>query len=250
MQVDTEVLTVLRHARTVHNNLYLTDGLSRALYLRTNTVIEAVGGKWSRKAKAHVFEQDAQAALMPILLHGQVTIAQDFGYYPTPPDIVARMLKQTALRKWHKVLEPSAGSGAIASQVAALGASVDCVELLDSNIRTLRILQAGGTLNGAVVQADFLAIEPLPMYDRVVMNPPFAKQADIHHVMHALQFLKPIGMLTSIMSAGIKFRDNKLTNTLRTLIQERGGEIEDLPAGAFQSSGTGVHTVLVSIPAA
>jgi 16S rRNA G1207 methylase RsmC len=35
------------------------------------------------------------------------------------------------------------------------------------------------------------------------MNPPFARQADIHHVNHALKFLKPDGLLVSVMSAGV-----------------------------------------------
>jgi type I restriction-modification system DNA methylase subunit len=102
---------------------------------------------------------------------------------------------------------------------------------------------------GHGVHGCFLNQAPTPEYDRVVMNPPFAKQADIKHVMHALKFLKPDGKLVSVMSASVDFRDNKLTKEFRDLIAERGGRIEALPDGAFKESGTMVRTVIVEIPA-
>ena len=96
---------------------------------------------------------------------------------------------------------------------------------------------------------DFLAQSPDAIYDRVVMNPPFAKQADIKHILHALKFLKSDGLLVSVMAAGVLFRDNRLTTDFRDLINERGGNIEELPDGAFKESGTMVRTVIVTIPA-
>lgn len=95
---------------------------------------------------------------------------------------------------------------------------------------------------------DFLTVEPDPVYDRVVMNPPFGRQADIKHVSHALKFLKPGGLLVSVMASSVTFRSNKLTTDFRQLIEERGGHIEELPEGAFKSSGTMVNTVIVVIP--
>ena len=38
------------------------------------------------------------------------------------------------------------------------------------------------------------------------MNPPFAEHADIRRVTHALDFLKPDGLLVAVMSAGAEFR--------------------------------------------
>jgi hypothetical protein len=79
-------------------------------------------------------------------------------------------------------------------------------------------------------------------------NPPFAKQADIVHVKHALKFLEPAGLLVSVMAGNVEFRDNKLTQDFRDLVEHRGGVIEALPDGSFKSSGTQVRTVLVTIP--
>ena len=101
----------------------------------------------------------------------------------------------------------------------------------------------------SVFEADFLEVMPNPIYDRVVMNPPFSRQADIMHVLHALQFLKPGGLLVSVMAASVTFRENKLTTDFRATVEARGGYIEPLPENSFKASGTGVNTVLAAIPA-
>ena len=252
MRVDDEVLRVLSNAKTDGAALTLVGTLDRKLYERTNKVLEAGGGKWNKKAKAHLFDGGAAEAMEQIIQTGEVTlirtIQQDFGYFPTPPAVVARLIALAQIRpgvdRW--VLEPSAGTGAIASELLKFKHNVDCVELLPQNVAVLRKLPHVN----AVQEADFLSIAPDVRYDRVVMNPPFAKQADIHHVSHALKFLKPDGLLVSVMSASVTFRDNKLTQDFRNLVRERGGEIEALPDAAFKESGTLVRTVVVTIPAA
>jgi hypothetical protein len=79
------------------------------------------------------------------------------------------------------------------------------------------------------------------------MNPPFAGQADIEHVTHALNFLKPGGKLVAIMSAGVTFRQDRKAADFRALIWGMGGTIEELPEDAFKQSGTSVRTVLVEV---
>jgi predicted RNA methylase len=246
MRVEDAVLNVLANAQTTGNRLVLVGQLERNLYVRANKVLEAAGGKWNTKAKAHLFPGDAAEAMEQIIQTGQVTVAKDeFGFFPTPPAVVRRLLLAAGIRRDHWVLEPSAGAGAIARALVDAAQDVDCVELLPANVAALRKVLPPNTI---VREADFLAIEPEPKYDRIVMNPPFAKQADIRHVLHALKFLKPAGLLVSVMSAGVTFRDDKLTQSFRDLVLERGGDIEALPEGAFKESGTMVRTVIVTIP--
>ena len=206
-------------------------------------MLEAAGGKWNRKAKAHLFDGDAADAIEQIILTGEITIPQDFGYFPTPEPIVARLIELAEIEPGMTVLEPSAGQGNIAKAVADI-AKVDCVELLQKNVEAL----LAGEFARDVIMSDFLALVPAPTYDRVVMNPPFARQDDIRHVTHAMRFLKDGGRLVSVMAASILFRDNRLTADFRALIDERGGDIEECPEGAFRSSGTMVRTVIVTIP--
>lgn len=215
------------------------------MYERTNKVLEAAGGKWSRKAKAHLFDDEAATRVDQIILSGEVEVPKDeFNFFPSPPAVVARLMELADVQSGMRVLEPSAGKGAIAYACAGAGATVDCYELMEANFAAL----AGDARLGSVRNIDFLSQAPEASYDRVVMNPPFAKQADIKHVLHALRFLKPGGLLVSVMTASVAFRDNNLTQDFRDLIRERGGDIEALPEGSFKESGTMVRTLIVTIP--
>ena len=162
--------------------------------------------------------------------------------------MVARLIDLAGIEPGMTVLEPSAGTGAIAWACAAAGAHVDCYEIQQGNAFALA-MNAPRDLRRTQV-ADFLEVEPSPLYERVVMNPPFMKQADIKHVLHALKFLKPGGLLVAVMSAGVRFRQNAATTAFRDLVDQRGGEIEALPENSFKESGTGVNTVVVTIPEA
>ena len=245
MRVDDDVLAVLSRADTNGKSLVLVGQLDRKMYERTNKVLEAAGGKWSRRDKAHIFDDDAADRIDQIILSGEVEVPKDeFNFFPSPPAVVARLMELADVRQGMRVLEPSAGKGAIAYACADAGATVDCVELMEANVTALR----QDAKLGDVRHANFLEQNPCAIYDRVVMNPPFVKQADIRHVEHAIKFVKPGGGLVSVMSAGVKFRDNKLAREFRDFIDEHGGEIEDLPEGSFKSSGTMVRCVIVTIP--
>lgn len=247
MKLDDEVLAVLSRATVAGKALTLTGQLDRKLYERTNKALEAAGGKWDRKAKAHLFGAEAAERVEQMLATGQVEVPKDeFNYFPSPPAVVKRLLQLADIKSGMRVLEPSAGKGAIAYACADAGATVDCYELMEANFAAL----AGDQRLGPVRHMDFLAQAPEASYDRVVMNPPFMKQLDIKHVLHALKFLKPTGLLVSVMASSVTFRDNKLTQDFRDLVRARGGDIEALPEGSFKASGTAVNTVIVTIPAA
>lgn len=251
MRIENDVLTVLSAAITEGNALKLVGALDRKLYERTNKVLDAAGGKWDKRAKAHLFPGDAAEAMEQIILTGEVdyakspkSVAQIYGFFPTPAPVVARLMELADVKPGMLALEPSAGTGAISKVLAAAGADVDGVEIQEVNCAALandghmRNLQPG----------DFLLKSPAPEYDRVVMNPPFAKQDDIRHVMHALKFVKPGGRLVAVMSAGVTFRDNRLTQEFRDAVRALGGSFEDVPEGAFKESGTMVRTVIADIP--
>lgn len=249
MKVDREVMNVLSNARLEGAALFLVGQLDRKLYERTNKVLEAAGGKWNRSKKSHIFDGDASDRIEQIILTGDIVIPKDeFEYFPTPVDVAARVIDLADIQDGMMVLEPSAGRGAlaIAAQAAASGVQVDMYELMEANNKALVDLNL--PLSGVAAPSDFLAENPNPVYDRVVMNPPFGKQADIKHVMHALKFLKPNGILVSVMAAGVVFRENRLTVEFRDLVKKSGGSIEELPQASFKTSGTMVGTAICIIP--
>jgi predicted RNA methylase len=146
-----------------------------------------------------------------------------------------------------KVLEPSAGRGAIIAGVVICGAiSRSDITAYEIDPKNALFLEESGVNTTC---GDFLKQEAQPIFDCVVMNPPFAKQVDIHHVLHAFKFLRPGGRLVSVMSAGVEFRTNRLTTEFRQFVEDHGGLIERLPDGSFLESGTGVNTVIVTLEA-
>ena len=246
MKVPTNVLEVLDRAETDGQRLVLTGTLDRKLYTATAKVLEAAGGKWSRKAQAHLFDGDAADAIETVILTGEViSRKQEFGYFPTPAPIVQQLIDLADIKPGMTVLEPSAGQGAIALAAAEAGAVVDCVEIQDSNAA---VISDAHHMNVTVLVTDFLTTSPQQAYDRVVMNPPFARQDDIRHVLHAHQHLKPGGLLVAVMSNGVTFRSTPLTKEFWRLIDSEDGEVLPLPAGSFAESGTGVNTVIAVIP--
>jgi predicted RNA methylase len=244
VKVSNEVLAVLSRSEVSGPNVALPEQLERNLYTKVDKVLQAAGGKWNRKAKAHVFNGDAELRLEQIILTGNIDLPKDeFNYFPTPPAIVKKLIAYAKLQPGMECIEPSAGRGAIAAPIREAGASVKCVELMPRNANHLRDMDFN------VDECDFLSMAPSPIYDRVIMNPPFLKQSDIKHVNHALAFLKPGGLLVAVMSAGVVFRENRLTSDFRDLVYARGGRFEELPDGSFKESGTMVNTVIVVIPA-
>jgi predicted RNA methylase len=246
-KIDEATLAILSKVTIEGNVILLTCGqLDRKQYVAVNEVLENIGGKWNKKAKGHVFSADPTDKLEQVLLTGEVVAPKEYGVYFTPEELADYVVRKAGVRSGDRVLEPSAGHGSLAMAVAKVTAvaNIHCYELLEDNVKVLA--DKGLT----VKQGNFLTFQPKPLYDQVVMNPPFRvegqPQADIDHVLHALEFLKPSGKLTAIMAGGVLFRENKKTVAFRELVQANGS-IEKLPDGSFQESGTGVNTVLVTM---
>lgn len=252
MKVPTNVLEVLDRAETDGPRLVLTGTLDRKLYTATAKVLELAGGKWNRSAKAHLFDGDAADAIEQVILTGEIVSSkQQFGYFPTPHAIVEQLIELAGITPDLKVLEPSAGRGAIVGPLLARGTEVVGYEVQAANVGHFHNSFADvAPERWRMEVADFLAVAPAEDFDRVVMNPPFAKQDDIRHVLHAWKFLKPGGRLVAVMSNGVTFRTTPLTRQFWALKESQYGELHPLPEGSFKESGTGVNTVIAVIPKA
>ncbi|CAN7378266.1 methyltransferase [Variovorax sp. LjRoot178] len=247
-RIDDDVLTVLRAGRTEDNKFFLgPERLDPKLYKRVNVVLKDLGGAWKGgKTQAHVFEGAADEAVAAVIASGEYLTAKDFGFFPTPGALADRAVAMAGLTPGMKVLEPSAGDGSLALRAAAIvGAqSVTACEFLDRNVAKLK---AAGLTD--VIHGDFLAIEPAPIYDAVVMNPPFGNLQDIKHVEHAARFLKPDGVLIAITSPSFQHRNTSAAAAFRDFATASQAEVDDIPAGTFRESGTEVATVLLKMDA-
>ncbi|MET9318847.1 class I SAM-dependent methyltransferase [Streptomyces sp. NPDC003038] len=232
MKIDADVLDTIRFARCDGPILFLSGQLEDRLYQRVNLALSAVGGRWDRWKCGHVFPVNAADAIAGLLAEGEVTTDAERGYFPTPPALVDEVLDLADLQTGQEVLEPSAGTGAMAERIADRGAVVDCVELDPSRAE---IIRSRGSARQVTVTA---------RYDRVVMNPPYVKQLDIRHVQRALRWIRPDGLLVAVMFAGLTFRTNALAADFRSQVREARGTITPLPDHWFK----GVRTVLTVIP--
>lgn len=160
-------------------------------------------------------------------------VSKDLQYYPTPKSVIDRYLIPNIHLENAKVLEPSCGCGRILDALKGKGAVVSGVEF-DSG-RAAESRSKGHN----VLQANFLEVEPDPVYDYVVMNPPFYGRHYAKHIKHAYKFLKDNGSLYSILPSSARYDHNEL--------DEFGCSWTDLPVGSFSESGTNINTSLVAI---
>jgi hypothetical protein len=236
--INEEILSILSKVTINGNNIELTCGqLDRKQYQAVNEVLENIGGKWNKKAKAHIYTDDPTDALEQVLLLGEIVQPKKYGYFPTPPELAKTIVELAEINDGDFILEPSAGQGHIVDHIT-IGV-VDCVELLPDNIKVLK--DKGYNV---LHEGSFLDLQPEAKYDKIIMNPPFEKQADIDHVTHAFKFLKHGGRLVSIMASSVGFRQNKKTLDFRGILDTHG-YTQDNPVGSFKESGTMVNTVTV-----
>ena len=242
-QIDAEVAAILGQATADGCNLQLPpEQLERGLYVKVNKVIEALGGTWDRKLKAHVFVDPVADLLAEALGQGRVVdLKQQWQFFETPRAVAERLCDLADLTPGETVLEPSAGRGALADVLSERGALVLCVELNPRNAQCLR------DKGYEVSEEDFLTMPATADYATIIANPPFTKQQDIDHVNHMLDCLGTPGVCVSVMSAGTRFRENAKATAFRGRIVSFGGEFFDLPDGAFKDSGTNANACVVRV---
>jgi predicted RNA methylase len=213
-------------------------------------VMRALGGTWKtggKKAKGGFrFADDVDAAEIVRLAvaNGEILDAKAAELFETSDALADELVAYVAPKPGDCVLEPSAGRGAIARAIrrACAETTVLCVEpFLTSYEALARDFEARC---GDFMQ---LSTDDLWPFDVVCMNPPFSRQQDIRHILHAAKFLKPGGRLAAIASAGVKYRDDKLSRDFRAWVESHGGTIADNPEGSFAHAGTGVRTVRVFV---
>lgn len=148
-----------------------------------------------------------------------------------------------------RILEPQAGTGRLIEAAADNACGHDCcsivaVEINGSLVRGLQEMRDrtlyANEKNFQIVHGDFLeqTVAELGLFDVILMNPPFVNGADIKHIKHATGFLKPGGVVVAICANGPRQQRE---------LQDLAEHWEDLPAGTFEESGTGVNTALLTI---
>lgn len=242
MKIKQEVIDILEQSRIEENRLYLPDiQLERKLYISVDKVLKMAGGKWNRSKKAHLFSEDVGDTIDNIVLLGEICdINKELQYFPTPRSVVNTLIDMADIQEGESVLEPSAGTGAIAFALAKRGYTPTVVE-----IHPPFALLLSDTFD--TIERDFIEWSKQIdyKYDKIVANPPFTRQQDVDHVISMIDIC--CGRVVSVMSASVLFRDNKKTVDFRDHIEHLGGRFIDLPENSFKESGTMVNTCILVV---
>lgn len=248
IQLTDKAREILMRSTITATTLKLPEQLERSDYDAVMKAIAAAGGKWMKSLKLHVFNQDPRKALQLAAESGEIRDdKKDRQAFFTPKTIAAKAAGiaceygESVSSDRVRILEPSAGEGALAEAAKELGAAVLCIEIHPQSVAKLE--KRFRTITG-----DFLTMKPGPnLFDAVLMNPPFTAGQYIQHVLHAWKFLKPGGALVAIVPPTWRWGTTKANVQFREFVAEFEVDTEELPAGTFSESGTNVATVLITL---
>ncbi len=166
------------------------------------------------------------------------------GFFPTPTDLIKQMLEMVNIEEGDTIFEPSAGLGHIADEIKEQYPDNE-LEVGEYNSSLSEALTEKGH---KVVCDDFLACDSTK-YDVIIMNPPFEKDQDIEHVLHAYEILNPGGRIVAIMANNKNSTRGELKQKFQDFLTETNAYVVDNPSNSFRSAfrPTGVNTITVSI---
>lgn len=237
---------ILRHCTLENNVLKLPQvQFNKKSYAEAKKWIEEAGGTWQGgKVQGFTFPFNAERVFSILHEGKRCNLQQDFQFFATPAE-VANWLVMLAggVHENEKILEPSAGTGAIIDAIhrSCKDVTVDCFELMPENKEILSKKE-----NIRILGDDFTSFD-LSLYDKIIANPPFSKNQDIRHVRRMYERLSDGGTVAAIMSKHWKIGKESECAEFREWLDDVGGKSYDIEEGAFKDSGTGIPTTAVVI---
>ena len=234
---------ILLNSKIIENRLYLPDiQLDRNDYLKLSKELTSLGGKWKGgKVGAFVFDFDPQL-IVDKICNNKVNTKKMTQFFPTPNKIVKKMLDGVEIKHSDKLLEPSAGQGAIIEELIKFNSNISYCEFEDINVDILKNKYP----NLKFLKHDFLEVDNLK-FDKIFANPPFSKSQDIIHIKHMYDLLNKDGVLVSISGTSWKYKVDKKSKDFKDWLLTQKHSIEDIESGEFSESGTNVATCLIKI---
>jgi ParB-like nuclease family protein len=210
-------------------------------YAQVKKCLLLAGGKY--KKCGFEFGENAQEIKDRLIGGEAIDDKKKFQFFATPDALARRLVDMAYVTDNCRVLEPSAGQGAISNLVRDLADECVVVELMPQNAKALR------RQGYDVKECDFLTLKTkdIGMFDRIIANPPFTKNQDIDHIIHMMTLLKPGGKLVSVASQSWTFGSQKKQLAFRGWLDVLNAKITELDAGEFKASGTNIQAVIVEI---
>jgi len=225
--------------------------LDRKVYQEVAKSLELIGGKWKGgKIAGFVFHEDPTDLLAQIAGGESRNLKKEYQFYATPPAIADWLVQLADIKPDHKILEPSAGQGAIINAINRVlpEQMVYWCELMPLNQTFLKKIS-----HTCYVEDDFINSCGLSDFDRIIANPPFSKNQDIDHIRKMYDCLKPGGRLVSIASNHWNTCNNRKEHDFQMWLKEVNASVssETIKPGDFRESGTmiGMNIITINKPA-
>jgi hypothetical protein len=203
--------------------------VDKAVRREVAAVLHSLGATSSERT--FNFDYNAGHVLNEVIASACVPDHRSYQYYPTPKIVAQFVIEQAQIGAKHLCLEPSAGQGHIAKLLPV--ERTTCVEVSALHCKVLR------AKDYFAVEADFLkwAIEARhgQLFDRVVMNPPFAEGQARAHVEAAATLVCEGGRLVAVLPASMACK-----------IQLASYNVTWSPPFENEFAGTGVSVVVMT----
>lgn len=193
-------------------------------------------------AAVDLFDAILQSAVTPpdpdavrlrdLLFRAQMCQKGDIQF--TPTDLAKDLVVLACIDENSRVLEPEAGIGNIADAAKEVTKNVDCIERMVEFQEILRLKKHN------VIADDLMDTEVNPVYDAVIMNPPFSEECE--HIQRAFGFVRPGGSLVAVCSNSIQWKSTRKYEQFRDWLAEHTHSITESKA-SFEM--TGVNTVVL-----
>lgn len=237
---------------------YATDHPSSTINLTFPTAGDAVIKRLNKagihdtdslRAAVAMFEELVRSAVTPtdpnvskirdMTFRARLTQRGDIQF--TPEKVSGQLIALSGINASSKVLEPEAGIGSIADEVKKTTPHVDCIEI------SYEFRELLGLKGYNLVGQDLLMCDPRPVYDAVLMNPPFSDEC--RHIRHAYDFVKPGGRLAAVCCVRMLESNNREYVTYREWLSEQRFRFVDTDE-KFEMTGTNTKILVIEKPAA
>ena len=201
--------------------------LSEIAWKEYADIFKKLGGKYVSKDKGFKFKEDISGIIQKIVDEKDFNF-NVLDFYPTPEELVIQCIEALNIPEYGfigKILEPNGGTGAFISKLPE-----DCqITTYELDPSLAKNLKAKFPLV-EVFNQDFLLVEPEPIYDYVVMNPPFntetKKNIWMAHINHAKKFLRKGGKLVAIVPGTFIYSSTKEISQFREEMLNHGWYFE------------------------
>lgn len=170
--------------------------MDKHVFEKVVQTLEACGGEHLRHGDFY-FPYEFMDIKDHLVIHGTIPDQKAYQYYATPHELAERMALWADIDDHHTCLEPSGGQGNLACLMAG---KVTVIEASDLHCK---IMKKKGLTN--IVCGDFLKwAKGAPLFQRILMNPPFSQGRAEVHLETAAGLLEKNGVLVALVPVSLQ----------------------------------------------